>query len=139
MLRVYEKLSLRIVKEKPVKESKYKAVTEELNPVFYNTPAPAFQRCCHILPAIFAASRANIEHAFGLLKAYDEKTHEAMLREEDEIDRMTDRLNKYLVGFLSHMQNPDHVAIMDRYYKVSIAFRENHCHCSDPEAWNCRE
>ena len=122
MMRAFEKLSIRIVRDKPTPESKFKSVTDALNPVFYDTPALGFQSCYNLLLGIFAASRSNIERSFRLLKQYDAKVHEELLADEDEIDRMTDSLNKYLVGFLSHLQNQDHVAIMDQYYKVSSEF-----------------
>ena len=35
---------------------------------------------------------------------------------------MTDRVSVYLVQFLPHLQNQDHVAIMDQYYKVTSEF-----------------
>ena len=122
MMRAFEKLSIRIVRDKPEPESRFKSVTDALNPVFYDTPALGFQSCYNLLLCIFSASRANIERSFRLLRQYDAKVHEELLSDEDEIDRMTDSLNKYLVVFLPHLQNQDHVAIMDQYYKVSSEF-----------------
>ena len=122
MLRVYEKISRRLVKDAPVKESKYKAITDALNPVFFNTPALAFQSAYNLLLSVFTASRTNIEKAFQLLRHYDPAVHQEILSEEDEIDRMTDGVSKYLVGFLPHLQMQDHVAIMDQYYKVTSEF-----------------
>ena len=122
MLRFFERLSIRLVKDKPAPESKFKAVTDALNPVFYDTPALAFQSCYNLLLEMFSASRTNIEKSFRLLKRYDAKLHKELLADEDEVDRMTDRVSKYLVGFLPHLQNQDHVAIMDQYYKVTSEF-----------------
>ncbi len=117
-----EKLSYRIVREAPAKESKFKSVTDALNPVFYNTPALAFQSCYNLLLSVFTASRTNTEKAFRLLSKYDPALHREILADEDEIDRMTDQVSKYLVGFLPHLQMQDHVAIMDQYYKVTSEF-----------------
>ncbi len=121
-LRLNERLSYKLVRDDPVKESKFKSVTDALNPVFYNTPALAFQSCYHLLLAVFAASRANTERAFRLLEKYDPAIHREIMADEDEIDRMTDQVSKYLVGFLPHLQMQDHVAIMDQYYKVTSEF-----------------
>ncbi len=121
-LRLCERLSYRIVPGDPVKESKFKSVTDALNPVFYNTPALAFQSCYHLLLAVFDASRTNTERAFRLLEKYDPALHKEILADEEEIDRMTDQVSKYLVGFLPHLQMQDHVAIMDQYYKVTSEF-----------------
>ena len=93
-LRLNERLSYKLVRDDPVKESKFKSVTDALNPVFYNTPALAFQSCYHLLLTVFAASRANTERAFRLLEKYDPAIHREIMADEDEIDRMTDQVSK---------------------------------------------
>ena len=122
VLGVYEKLSCRIIKEKPAKQSKYKTVTDTLNPVFFNTPALALQSCYKTLLAMLGAARGNIEKAFRLLKTYDNALHSEILAEENEVDRMTDCLSKYMVEFLPHLQIEGHVAILNQYYKINSEF-----------------
>ena len=122
MLRVYEKLSRVIVKDEPIKESKYKTVIDALNPVFFNTPALAFQSCYQLLLSVFTASRSNIEKSFQMLKEYDPRIHNEILSEEAEIDHMTDLVSKYMVSLVPHLQSENHVAIMDQYYKVASEF-----------------
>jgi len=122
MLRVYEKLSRVIVKDEPVAESKYKTVTDALNPVFFNTPALAFQSCYQLLLTVFNSSRVNIEKSFQLLRKYDPGLQKEIMAEEDEIDSMTDRVSTYMVNLVPHLQNEGHVAIMDQYYKVASEF-----------------
>ena len=122
LLSTYERLSRKLVKDDPVKESKYKDVIEALNPVFYNTPALALQSCYNLLLTILSASRANIEKSFRLLEKYDPALHMDIQAEEDEIDRMTDKVSKYMVGFLPQLKLPYHVSILDQYYKVTSEF-----------------
>ncbi|MCR5808051.1 MAG: Na/Pi cotransporter family protein [Clostridiales bacterium] len=122
VLGVYEKLSRRMIKDKPTKESKYKSVTDTLNPVFYNTPALALQSCYKTLLAIYEAARANIEKSFALIMQYDPAVHKEILAEEDEIDRMTDKISRYMVEFLPHLQIESHVAILNQYYKITSEF-----------------
>ncbi|MBO4563112.1 MAG: Na/Pi cotransporter family protein [Clostridia bacterium] len=122
VLGLFEKLSLRIVKDRPEKAGKYKSVVDSLNPVFFNTPALALQSCYQTLLAIFSAARTNIEKSFELLKKYDPASHKQMLAEEEEIDRLTDRISKYMVEFLPHLQMEDHVAILNQYYKITSEF-----------------
>ncbi len=122
LLRTYERLSHRIVRDEPVKESPYKDVIDGLNPVFFRTPALAFRSCYNLLNALLAASRANIQRSFRLLREYDDAVYEEIQAEEVEIDRMTDMVSRYLVRFLPHLQHRDHVAIMDQYYKVTAEF-----------------
>lgn len=122
MVGVYEKLSYRILKDKPEKENKYKTVTDTLNPVFFNTPALALESCYKTLLTIFATSRTNIEKSFCLLKEYDPAVHKEILAEEDEIDRMTDQISKYIVSFLPHVKMENHSAILNQYYKITSEF-----------------
>ncbi len=122
MLTTYERLSRRIVKDEPVKESRFKDEMEALNPVFFNTPALALQSCYKALLAILAASRTNIERSFRLLENYDPAVHMEIQADEDEIDRMTDLVSKYIVEFLPHLRLPYHVSILDQYYKVTSEF-----------------
>ncbi len=122
MMGVYEKLSRKIVRDKPAKDSKYKDVTDALNPVFFNTPALALQSCYKTLLACFTAARTNIEKSFDLLKQYDPAIYKAILSEEEEIDRMTDALSKYMVSFLPHLTIDSHVSILNQYYKVVSEF-----------------
>lgn len=122
MLTTYERLSRRIVKDEPVKESRFKDEMEALNPVFFNTPALALQSCYKALLAILAASRTNIERSFRLLESYDPAVHMEIQADEDEIDRMTDLVSKYIVEYLPHLRLPYHVSILDQYYKVTSEF-----------------
>ena len=122
MLGLYEKLSRKIVRDKPAKDNKYKEMTDALNPVFFNTPALALQSCYNILLAIFTASRTNIERSFGLLNEYVPAVHKEILKDEEEIDRMTDMVSKYMVSFLPHLTIDSHVAILNQYYKVTSEF-----------------
>ena len=101
LLSTFEKLSRKLVKDDPVKESKYKQEIEALNPVFFNTPALALQSCYKVLLTILAASRSNIERSFRLLEKYDPELHMEIQADEDEIDRMTDQVSKYMVGCLA--------------------------------------
>lgn len=122
LMGVFEKLSCTIIKEKPARESKYKSVTDTLNPVFFNTPALALQSCYRTLLSSFSAARNNLEKSFALLNKYDPAVHKDILAEEEEIDSMTDRISRYMVEFLPHLQIEDHVAILNQYYKITSEF-----------------
>ena len=122
LLGVFERLGCRIVKDDAEPVEKYKDRLDELNPAFFNTPALALRSCYDVLLTIFNASRSNIDLAMTLLRKYDSDIHEEILGEEDEIDQMTDRVSRYMVELLPHLQSEYHVAIMDQYYKVTAEF-----------------
>ena len=121
-LNIYERLSHRIVKDEPEPEEKYKEKFDALNPVFFNTPALALNSCYDLLLTMFRSARANIDKAYSLLVRYDETVHDEILAEEDEIDKMTDRVSRYSVELLPHLQLDLHVSILNQYYKVTEEF-----------------
>ncbi|MBR6704848.1 MAG: Na/Pi cotransporter family protein [Lachnospiraceae bacterium] len=122
LLNTYERMSRRLVKDDPVPDSKYKEELDALNPVFFNTPALALNSSYNVLLTTFLSARSNIEKSFRLLEHYEEPLHREILAEEDEIDRMTDRISRYTVELLPHLQLNNHVSILNQYYKVMAEF-----------------
>ena len=124
MLPVYEKQSRRIVRDepKPAREEKYRDELDGLNPSFLDTPALALRSCYHLLMTMFRAARANVEQSFRLLEHYDETLHQEILKEEQNIDLLTDRCSRYTVELLPHLQQEQHIAILNQYYKVTSEF-----------------
>ena len=122
LLGVYEKLARRIIKDEPESEDKYKEKLDSLSPAFFTTPALALRSCYDVLMTIFRASRSNLEKSLALLEKYDESVYKEIMEEEDNIDRLTDRLSRYIVELLPHLQEEYHVGILDQYYKVTKEF-----------------
>ena len=124
MLPTYEKLSRRIVKDEPaaVKGEKYRDALEALNPGFVNTPALALNSCYQVLLTMLRASRANVEKSFLLIEKYDEALYQEILEEEENIDHLTDCCSRYMVELLPHLQQKQHSAILNEYYKVTAEF-----------------
>ena len=124
MLNLYERLSCRIVKDDSPNETqeKYRDELEGLNPGFFNTPALALQSCYQLLLTMLTAARGNIEKSFLLLEKYDKNLYEEILAEEENIDKLTDRVSHYIVELLPHLQLEQHVAILNQYYKVTTEF-----------------
>ena len=125
MINSLERFSRRIVpddRDEKEETGKYKEKLDELSPAFFDTPALALNSCYDVLMTIFTASRENILSSVGLLKKYDRSVHAGIEAQEDEIDHMTDRVSRYTVELLPHLQNENHVAILDQYYKVTAEF-----------------
>ncbi len=117
-----ERVSKLLIKEAPEREERYKERLEALSPVFFNTPALALRSCYDLLLTILHASRENLKRAVPLLDRFDEAAFQAIQKEEEEIDRLTDRLSRYIVELLPHLQEEYHLSIIDQYYKVSKEF-----------------
>lgn len=122
LLGVFEKLSRVIVKDEPIPEDKYKEKIEALSPAFFKTPALALRSCYDMLLTIFRTSRSGIEKSLSLVEKFDEKTYKEIMDEEDNIDRLTDHLSRYMIELLPLLRNEYHVSILDEYYKVTAEF-----------------
>ncbi len=122
MIPFYERTSIRIIKDVPAPERKYKEAEEALKPVFFDTPAIGLQSCYNVLSIMFYAAKSNIEKSLKLLEHFDDAVYKEIMDEEDEIDHLTDTLSKYIVEFFPHLQMEDHRVILDQYYKVTTEF-----------------
>ena len=119
---LFEKMTVRIVKEDAAEEQKYGDVLAGLNPSFYITPAIALRSSYDALMVMFEAARLNIDRAMGLFKNYDETVAEEILKEEDNIDLLADRISNYLVQLSPHLNEEVYVRTMDQYYKCISEF-----------------
>lgn len=117
MISVYEKLSYVIVKQEPTAEDKYAEKLEALNPAFNKTPAIALNSCFGVLSAMFDSSRDSLKIAVEMLDNYSDEAFDAVLKEENSVDKMADRLSEYLVNLSPNISLDSHVRILDQYYK----------------------
>ncbi|MCH5299884.1 MAG: Na/Pi cotransporter family protein [Ruminococcus sp.] len=117
-----EKLSRRIVKDKPDAVENSDELLDALNPVFFNTPALALGRCYDALLVMYDMARKNIDRSVDVIIKYDEKTADKIFKDEKYIDIMTDRISSYLVQMSAHITAPDHSEIMSHYHSVVTEF-----------------
>ena len=121
-MKVFSKLSCKIVKDEVKPAGKYDDKIAALNPVFFNTPAIAFSGCYDCLDAMLKASYSNIEKSFTLLSKYDDKLFDEVADEEENIDHLTDCVDTYLIDLSPHVKEELHVRIMTEYHKVVKEF-----------------
>ena len=122
MIRVFEKLSDRIVGQKKEEKDPHGELIKGLNPVFFATPALALQSCYDVLLKMFHISRENIGRAQKQLEEYSASRREEIAAEEMQVDRLTDNLSRYLVELLPHLKSEDHISVLNQYYKLSTEF-----------------
>lgn len=118
----YEKLSRIIIKDDVKKNKKYSTVTAVLDAKFYVTPALAFSSAFNVLKVQFNAAKENIERAFSLLYVFDDKLLKEIDDEEENIDYLTDKTEKYLLGLNAYISSEDHLRIMNEYHTLLIQF-----------------
>ena len=118
VLGLYEKASLRIIKDEPVSAPKHDVLVklDSLNPVFFSTPALALNNCYRMLTEMYKLARKNIENAFSLVQNYDENAFKEIEETEDVLDHMADRISDYLVQLSGHLSSEQHIAMLDYYH-----------------------
>ncbi|MBQ0084188.1 MAG: Na/Pi cotransporter family protein, partial [Clostridiales bacterium] len=140
MVGVYEKLSRIIVKDDNAKAEKYGEKLSALNPVFFDSPAIAFNSCYELLKMMYDISVQNIFKAYNLLFKFDGKTMQEITEDEDAIDRMADAISNYLIQLSSHISEASLLQILDEYNKITTCFERLGDHAmnlaEDAEAMN---
>ena len=122
LLRIFERLSGKIVRRKKEEEDPHGELIKGLNPVFFATPALALNSCYDVLATMFRLSRGNLGRAHEQLEEYKPSRQEAIAADEKHVDRLTDNLSRYLVELLPHLQSDEHVSVLSQYYKLSTEF-----------------
>ena len=124
---LFEKLSLKIVKDAPAEEASEAlaprlAVLDGLNPVFLATPGLALNACYDVLMEMFRLSRINITRAFDVIHRYDESLISQIRADEEVIDTLADRVSNYLIQVSAHITSEGHLEIMNHYYSAISEF-----------------
>ena len=122
VVNVFENMSRRIVKDEMEPVTKYSAKLTALNPVFFQTPALAFNSCYDLLRTMLDASCENINKALDTIFEYDEKKIDEIYEEENNINMLTDRISNYLSQLTPHAREEKYIRIMDQYNRVVTEF-----------------
>ena len=119
MLGVYEKISRRLIKDEPEDEdAAHSDKLDALNPVFFSTPAIAFNACYEVLLEMYQLARKNVMRSFELVSGFDLEKMKKVDRDEKMIDLMADKVNNYLIQISAHITAKNHIEIMNHYYSV---------------------
>ena len=118
----HERLSDKIVGKPKTVKTKYDEVLGGLNPVFYNTPALALGSCYDALQTMLSIARQNLGKAQKQFERFSRERYEEINAEEQQVDRLTDNVSRYLVELLPHLQSEQYTDILNQYYKQSTEF-----------------
>ena len=119
MLGVYEKISKKLIKDEPETEANtHNEKLDALNPVFFSTPAIAFNACYEVLLEMFQLGRKNVLRSFELITKYDPEKVKKVDDDERLIDLMADKVNNYLIQISGHITSQNHIEILNHYYTV---------------------
>lgn len=118
MLGIYEKISRKLIKDDAAEEQNHSEKLDALNPVFFSTPALAFNACYEVLLEMFQLARSNVMRSFDLIGNFQQEVLEQVERDEGMIDHMADKVNNYLIQISAHVTAQKHIEIMNHYYSV---------------------
>ena len=131
MVGIYEKISRRIVKDEPVPANKYQEDLDSLNPVFFRTPAIAFNSCYNVMRRMLDSACESVNRALDMVYTYDEKVVRGISEEEDNIDMLTDAVSTYL-GQLAPYASEEHLlGILDQYNRDVTEFERLSDHATN--------
>ncbi len=114
--------SRKIVKDDVVAAGKYADKVSALNPVFFRTPAIAFGGCYDVLTVMFGSARENIVRAYSAIDEYNEDIVAIVHDEEENIDYLTDCVDKYLIQLAPYVSEDLHLRILKQYHKLVSEF-----------------
>ena len=122
MMSVFEKIGRRIIKDDKGRESRYQDKLQALNPVFFETPALAFNACYEILKTMLELSAGSIHKAIENLKSYNQAQIDEIMETEEDIDMLTDHVGSYLVQLSPNIVEETHIRILNQYSRLVNEF-----------------
>lgn len=122
LMTVFEKISKRIIKDDKTRASRFDDKIQALNPVFFDTPALAFNSCYEVLKTMFELSTGSIRTALANLRKFDRKQIDELMEQEDDIDLLTDNVGSYLVELSPHIVDDMHIRILNQYNRLVNEF-----------------
>jgi len=122
LMPVFEKISRKIIPDDKVRANRYEDKLQALNPVFFNTPALAFNSCYEVLKTMLELSTSSINSAIDNLITFDQKQIDELLETEDDIDLLTDNVGSYLVQLSPYIVEDGHIRILNQYNRLVNEF-----------------
>ena len=99
---VFERLSLRIVKDDPEGRQMQKDL-EKLDKAFFNSPALALSGAHSVISSMASVSCASVSSAMNILRGYDRKAIEVIGEDETYLDELADHVSDYLIRLSPHV------------------------------------
>lgn len=119
---VFEKIGIKLVKDKQKSVSRFEDKIQALNPVFLDTPAIALNSCYDVLLTNLNLASESVKKATNNLWDYNRKEIEQIMKDEDEIDLLTDKVCTYLGQAAAYIHEPNQIAILNQYNRLSTEF-----------------
>lgn len=104
---MFEKFSLKVIKDDPVKAKKSDAELSRLDKALLDSPALALDAVHRVIVSMATMACGNARAAMAMLHDYDENTVSAIRDDEDSIDELADRTSAYMVRLSPNLDGED--------------------------------
>lgn len=121
-VRVFEKLSFKLVKDDKIPYTQVDAELATLDTKLFGSPALALASSFDIIRTMCHMSTENVFHAFELFKQPDEKLRQEILDDEVHIDRLADGVDNYLIHLSSYAREKQHSDKLNYYIQCFSEF-----------------
>ena len=118
----YEKLAKKIIRDDKNRKSIYEEKLQALNPVFFATPAIAFNSCYDVLKTMLELAMKSIHVALDSLSNYNRAEISRLMDREEDIDMLTDNVGSYLVELSPNIVEDYHIRILNQYNRLVNEF-----------------
>ena len=119
---LFEKLSKKIIRDDKSRKSIYDEKLQALNPVFFATPAIAFNGCYGVLKTMLELSTTSIHVAISNLRTFKRTEISELMDREEDIDMLTDNVGSYLVELSPNIVEDNHIRILNQYNRLVNEF-----------------
>lgn len=119
---MFEKLGRKLIHDDKTRASQYEEKLQALNPVFFKTPALAFNSCYAVLRTMLELSIRSIREGIASLRTFDQARINDLLEREDDIDMLTDNVGSYLVQLSPYIVEDGHIRILNQYNRLVNEF-----------------
>ncbi len=120
--RIYANLSRKIVKDEPTIEDEHAKEFAYLDDAFFKSPGVALSEAFKAISAAVEVAIGNVLMAIDVMTEYDEEKIEKVNKEEEFVDRMTDRASDYLTRLSDHITLSHDSTVLSYYLKCVSEF-----------------
>jgi len=121
---VFERISVRLVKDEPIDEEDKSAIAalDALDEHLFTSPALALDQAERVVKEMSDIAAHNFDAAVHQIYDHDPKRDERIQTREDLLDSMTDATNKYLVSLSPNIISAADTRYQNRIIKTMICY-----------------
>ena len=122
LAKFYEKYALRIVKDDKQIGTSIDTELSYLDAKLYASPALALDASRKVIKSMAKLAQEAVVNAMDVLDEYNQEAIDVIAANEENIDRLADAVDNYLIGLGSHVPEGKNLDILNYYMQVFSEF-----------------